>query len=104
MTILRAGPDACRKHYPAGVSQRGGAHRLWQGERMRRISWDRAAAGGIGALGLAALALTAACGTAPATDPIAAANNPKATPASPTPTGRKDCEYVNTGDPARPVK
>ena len=58
----------------------------------------------IGALSLVGLALMSACGTTPATDPIAAANSPSPTPSSPSPTGTKDCTYVDTGDPARPVK
>ncbi len=50
-----------------------------------------------------ALALTTACGTTPTTDPLASGKDATAT-ASPTPTGPKDCEFVDTGDPARPVK
>jgi peptidyl-prolyl cis-trans isomerase B (cyclophilin B) len=50
----------------------------------------------------ATLALSAACGTTPTTDPLASVNSASPTP-TPSLTGPKDCEYVVTGGPARPV-
>jgi cyclophilin family peptidyl-prolyl cis-trans isomerase len=53
---------------------------------------------------VALLAAVVGCGTTPATDPLAAGRTTTASPSvSPSPTGPKDCEYVATGDPARPV-
>jgi cyclophilin family peptidyl-prolyl cis-trans isomerase len=48
-------------------------------------------------------ALTAACGTTPTTDPLASAQPTSSSSTSPSATGPKDCEFVVTGDPARPV-
>jgi peptidyl-prolyl cis-trans isomerase B (cyclophilin B) len=48
-------------------------------------------------------ALTAACGTTPTTDPLTSAQPTASSSPSPSATGPNDCEFVATGDPARPV-
>jgi peptidyl-prolyl cis-trans isomerase B (cyclophilin B) len=88
------------KPYRGCVSLRGGPRRLWQGDRVRRHTLVRTALGSVGA---ALLTMLAACGTTPSVDPLASTRPSASGASTPAETGPKDCEYVATGDAARPV-
>ncbi|HET9649429.1 MAG TPA: peptidylprolyl isomerase [Microlunatus sp.] len=68
---------------------------------MRRHTLVRA---GLGPAAAALLTVFAACGTTPTVDPLAATRPSASAASTAVETGPKDCEYVATGDAARPVK
>src|SRR6476646_8613229 len=112
-------PAPWRKPYTRSVSLRRPPRPVWQGVPVTggRVGGGSRARVGLavlrllvlrllvlGLLVLGLLGLTAACGTTPTSDPLASTRpTPVVTP-NPSETGPTDCQYVGTGDPARPVE